>query len=254
MKQKVAIVTGGSMGIGEAIVKQLVQDGFKVAVAARRIEMAENVAAQFLGEAKAYRTDVSKKAEVDQLIEDVVKDFGKLDVMINNAGISKEYSLLDMTEKQYDELWSTNVKGVLFGIQAAATQFIKQMSGGKIINASSIGGYKVQPSHGGYSSTKFAVRSLTQAAAKEFGKYNITTNCYCPGYVMTPMMEDIIENLCEKMSVTREELIASKQGDVALGRPAYPDDIAKVVSFLASDNANYINGQAVVIDGGQVYV
>lgn len=138
-------------------------------------------------------------------------------------------------------------------MQASAKQFIKQGTGGKIISASSIGGYRVQPKHAGYSATKFAVRSLTQAAARELGQYNITTNCYCPGYVMTPMMEDIIENLCKQMGVTKEALIASKSNEVALGRPAYPEDIAKAVSFMASDKSDYMNGQALIIDGGTIY-
>ena len=158
-----------------------------------------------------------------------------------------------MTGEQFDQLWEVNVKGVLYGMQAAAKQFIKQGEGGKIINASSIGGYRVQPKHAGYSATKFAVRSLTQAASRELGQYNITTNCYCPGYAMTPMMEDIIKNLYEQLNVTKEQLIASKSGEVALGRPAYPDDIAKAVSFMASDKSDYMNGQALIIDGGTVY-
>lgn len=253
MEQKVAIVTGGGKGIGEAIVKQLVEDGFKVAIAEVDDESAMKLAQSLNGEAKAYHTNVANHDEVFRLVEDVVNDFGRLDVMINNAGLSREYSLLEMTGEQFDELWEVNVKGVIYGMQAAAKQFIKQGTGGKIISASSIGGYRVQPKHAGYSATKFAVRSLTQAAARELGEYGITANCYCPGYVMTPMMDDIIVNLCKQMNVTKEQLLASKTKEVALCRPAYPEDIAKAVSFMASDKADYMTGQAIIIDGGTVY-
>lgn len=253
MEKKVAIVTGGSKGIGEAIARRLVKDGFSVAIAARGFDAASALAEELGSAAKAYKADVSIKADVDGLVSDVVRDFGRLDVMVNNAGISIETSLMDLSEEDFDKLVGVNIKGVLFGIQAAARQFMAQGSSGKIINASSIGGYKVSPGHSGYSATKFAVRSLTQAAARELGKYNITTNCYCPGYVMTPMMEDIIKNLSAKMNITSEQLVQSKSTDVALGRPAYPDDIAGVVSFLAGPDSDYINGQAIIVDGGNIY-
>lgn len=253
MNKKVAIVTGGGKGIGEAIVKKLVEDGFFVGIAEVDLECAKQLEAQYNGEVKAYYCDVSQSQDVEKLIEEVVDDFGQLDVMVNNAGLSREYGILEMTGEQFEQLWKVNVSGVLFGIQAAAKQFIKQGHGGKIINASSIGGYRVQPAHAGYSATKFAVRSLTQAAARELGMYNITTNCYCPGYVMTPMMEDIITNLSQEMNITKEQLIAKKSQEVALQRPAYPEDIANVVSFMASEQADYMNGQAIIVDGGIIY-
>lgn len=253
MDKKVAIVTGGGKGIGEAIVKQLVEDGFYVGICEVDMASAQALADTLDGHAKAYHADVSKYEEVEKLVEDVVSDFGHLDVMINNAGLSREYSLIDMTGEQFEQLWRVNVEGVLFGMQVAAKQFIKQGHGGKIISASSIGGYRVQPKHAGYSATKFAVRSLTQAAARELGQYNIIANCYCPGYVMTPMMEDIIKNLSEQMHMSKEELIAAKSQEIALQRPAYPEDIAKAVSFMASEKSDYMNGQALIIDGGVVY-
>lgn len=253
MDKKVAIVTGGGKGIGEAIVKQLVEDGFYVGIAEVDMACAQALADALGNHVKAYRADVSKYEEVEKLVEAVVSDFGRLDVMINNAGLSREYSLIDMTGEQFEQLWRINVEGVLFGMQVAAKQFIKQGQGGKIISAASIGGYRVQPKHAGYSATKFAVRSLTQAAARELGQYNITANCYCPGYTMTPMMVDIVKNLSEQLNVSEEELIAAKSQEIALKRPAYPEDIAKAVSFMASEKSDYMNGQALIIDGGIVY-
>ncbi|WP_267201287.1 glucose 1-dehydrogenase [Limosilactobacillus kribbianus] len=252
--KKVAIVTGGAKGIGASIVHQLVADGFQVAIGDYNLANAQQFAAQFANnQVKAFQADVSQKEDVDSLVSQTVNEFGQLDVMINNAGISKEYPLLKMTEEEFDQLIAVNIKGVLFGIQAAATQYIKQGTPGKIINASSVGGYKVSPNHGGYSATKFAVRSLTQAAAREFGKYGITTNCYCPGYTMTPMMKQIVKNYSQQLHISPDELAKQKSAEVALRRPAQPEDIANVVSFLTSDKANYVNGQAIVVDGGLIY-
>lgn len=254
MDNKVAIVTGGSRGIGAAIVKQLIEDGFKIAIGERDNNFAQEFIASFPEkQIISFKTDVSNRDDVFNLVKQTVEHFGHLDVMINNAGISKEYPLLEMTSEEYDQLINVNQKGVLYGIQAAGKQFLKQKSSGKIINASSIGGYRVQPNHGGYASTKFAVRALTQAAARELGPYGITTNCYCPGYTMTPMMEKIVANLCKQLNVTKEQLFKSKGAEVALGRPAQPEDIANVVSFLASPKSDYINGQALIVDGGVVY-
>lgn len=254
MAKQVAIVTGGGNGIGEAIVHQLVNDGFQVAVADMDIKNAERVANDCGNSAKAYRVNVSDRNEMGQLVDTVVQDFGQLNVMVNNAGISREYSILDMTGDQYDQLFNINVKGVLFGIQAAAKQYLKQGTPGKIINASSMGGYKVAPLHSGYSSTKFAVRSLTQGAACELGPKGITTNCYCPGVTMTPMMQSIIKNYKQKLGEDGfEKVKEEKLKDVSLRRPAQPEDIANVVSFLASHKADYINGQAILVDGGSVF-
>ncbi len=237
MKQaEVAIVTGGGNGIGEAIVHQLVDDGFKVGVADMDIENAERVAKDCGPQAKAYKVNVADRAAVGTLVDSVVNDFGQLNVMVNNAGISREYPILEMTDEQYSQLFNINVKGVLWGIQAAAKQFIKQGTPGKIISASSMGGYRVAPLHAGYSSTKFAVRSLTQGAARELGPKGITAN----------YKQKFGEEGFEKIQ-------AEKLKDVSLRRPAEPEDIANVVSFLASHKADYINGQAIIVDGGSVY-
>ena len=152
-----------------------------VAIAEIDLDCAKKLADELGEQVKAYQVDVADFEGMTKFVDQVVTDFGRLDVMINNAGLSKEYDLIDMTGDQMDQLYNVNIKGVLYGIQLAAKQYIKQGTSGKIINASSIGGYRVQPKHAGYSATKFAVRSLTQAAARELGQYGITTNCYCPG-------------------------------------------------------------------------
>lgn len=252
MNNKVAIVTGAGKGIGLAIAKQLMEDGFKVALADVDFPTVKKAAASISG-ARAYQVDVAAKEQIFKLIAQVVDDFGHLDVMVNNAGITKELGIEEMDEKSFDQMWAINVKGVLFGIQAAAAQFKKQKSKGKIISAASIGAYQVAEKHSGYSATKFAVRSLTQGAAKELGKDNITVNAYCPGYVATPMMESILQHYAEQNGTTIEEEIARGSQRIALKRPEYPEDVANLVSFLASDKADYITGQAYVTDGGVIF-
>ena len=249
---KVAIITGAGKGIGKSIASQLVTEGFQVAIADMDYDSAVATADE-LSNARAYRVNVADHDAVFQLVDQVVQDFGQLDVMINNAGITKEIMLEDMAEDDFQALFDVNVKGVLFGIQAAAAQFKRQGSHGKIINAASIGAYSVAEKHSGYSATKFAVRSLTQGAAKELGGDQITVNAYCPGYVETPMMDAILQNYAEQNGTTVEEEIARGSQRIALRRPEKPEDVAQVVSFLASEKADYITGQAIVADGGVIY-
>ena len=252
MNEKVAIVTGTTMGIGLSIAKQLSEDGFKVAVTGLTQESANEIA-QTIPNSKGYELHVENKQQVFDVVHQVVTDLGRLDVIVNNAGITKEVTVADMSEAEFNQLWNVNVKGVLFGMQAAAEQFKQQQSKGKIINAASIGAYSVAEKHAGYSATKFAVRSLTQGAAKEFGADNITVNAYCPGYVMTPMMENILNQYAKQNGTTVEEEIARGSQRIALQRPATPQDISNLVSFLASDKADYITGQAYIVDGGVIY-
>lgn len=204
---------------------------------------------------KAFQADVSQKEDVDSLVKQTVNEFEQLDVMINNAGSSKEYPLLKMTEEESDQLIAINIKGVLFSIQAAVTQCLKQGTPGKIINASSVGGYKFSLNHGGYSAPNFAVRSLTQAAAREFGKYGITTNCYCPGYTDAndeanrEELQPAASHLASRVREAKER----RGGSAAACPTAQPENVANVLSFLASDKANYVNVQTIVVNGGLIH-
>ena len=158
-----------------------------------------------------------------------------------------------MCIRDRDKAYAVNAGGVLWGIQAAAEQFIKQGRGGKIINAASQAGVVGNIGIGLYGSTKFAVRGLTQTAARELAQYNVTVNAYAPGSTLTPMIQASAEEISEQTGQSPEEVLDMFAQGVTLGRLAQVEDIAKVISFLASDDSNYITGQTIIVDGGTVF-
>jgi len=172
---------------------------------------------------------------------------------VNNAGIAQVKPLKDVTPEDMDLIYKINVNGVLWGIQAAAEKFQQRGHKGKIINASSIAGHNGFAMLGVYSSTKFAVRALTQAAAQELASFGITVNSYCPGVVGTDMWVEIDERFAELTDAKKGETYEKYVNGIALGRAETPDDVANFVSFLASSDSDYMTGQSVLIDGGIVY-
>lgn len=254
MTKKVAIITGSGKGIGAAIAKQLAQENYFVAVADIDQESATKVSAAINSEhpnqSQFYEIDVSKRDQVFNLVEKVVSDFGQLDVFVNNAGIPYIDSIVDSDPKQVEHLFDVNLKGTFWGIQSAARQFQKQGNGGKIINAASLASVEGSALQGSYSASKFAIRGLGQSAAKELAKDNITVNAYDPGIVITQLRDYIDQRTAEIKNTTPEKQRASVIDEIALKRPATPEDVADVVSFFASDQANYITGQSILIDGG----
>lgn len=251
---RIAIVTGAGQGIGEGIARQLSQDGLTVAVADMNEQNANKVAEDIGNNAKGYYVDVSKKQSVFDLIDQVVADFGQLDVLVNNAGIAKIGTILDVKEEDFDQIMGVNIKGVLFGMQAAATQFKKQETGGKIISASSIAGHQGFELLGPYSATKFAVRGLTQVAAQELAKDKITVNSYAPGIVLTKMWDQIDAEMAKIYNVPIGETLQKNIDSIALGRGETPADVANLVSFLADPKSDYITGQTIIVDGGIQFV
>ena len=183
----------------------------------------------------------------------VVKDFEHLDVMVNNAGIAKIGPLIDAEEKDISQILDINVKGDIYGIQAAAKQFQKQKTGGKIINACSIAGHQGFEMLGIYSATKFAVRGLTQTAAQELAKDKITVNAYCPGIVLTPMWDQIDAEMAKIYNLPLGASLQKNIDSIALGRGETPADVANLVSFLADPKSDYITGQSIIVDGGIDY-
>jgi len=173
--------------------------------------------------------------------------------MVNNAGIALVGPIADVTAEDLHRLWAINVDGVLWGIQAAVAAFKQLGHGGKIINASSIAGHDGFAMLGPYSASKFAVRALTQAAAKEHAADGITVNAYCPGVVGTDMWVEIDRRFAELTGVPEGETYDKYVGGIALGRAETPDDVAGFVSYLAGPDADYMTGQAGLIDGGLVY-
>lgn len=254
-KNKVALVTGSGAGIGRAIALRLARDGFDVVVNDLNEQSIKNVASDIerLGQKSlAVAADISKKEQVFSMVDRVVEHFGRLDVMVSNAGIVQVKPLLDITEEDMEKIFRINVFGTMFCMQAAAKVMIKQ-NGGKIINASSTSGKRGVEFLGHYCATKFSVIGLTQTAAKELARHGITVNAYCPGIVGTGMWEEIDRKMSEYMNVPLGETLKNKISGIPLGRIEEPEDVANYVSFLASEDSNYITGQAAVIDGGMVF-
>jgi meso-butanediol dehydrogenase / (S,S)-butanediol dehydrogenase / diacetyl reductase len=252
---KIAVITGSAQGIGKAIATRLGNDGFNIVISDLQEDKASKTAQELKGngiEATSIPANVSKREEMFQLVEKATKAYGSVDVFINNAGADQVGPLEEVTEEDLNKIFAINVNGTVYGIQAAAEQMKKQ-GGGKIINACSIAGHKGFSLLGAYSATKFAIRGLTQVAAQELAPDKITVNSYCPGVVGTSMWERIDDKMVDYMGLEKGQAFEKFTGDIALGRSEEPEDVAKFVSYLASDDADYMTGQSVLIDGGIVY-
>jgi len=242
---KVAIVTGGNSGIGLAIVLGLAGQGASVVIdyvanpdATEALE--RQVAA--LGEkAIGVQADVSKIADLEKLMDAAVKAFGRVDVMVNNAGVETRTSVLDTTEEQYDRVLRINLKSAFFGTQLAARQMVKQGSGGRIINISSVHEDWPMPGNIPYCLTKGGMRMLTRTAGVELAPHKILVVGVAPGAVATPI------NL---VTMKDPALMQRLDAAIPIGRMAKPEEIANVVAFLAGDQASYLTATTVVVDGG----
>lgn len=247
---KVAIVTGGASGIGRAIALALAESGANVVIADRALDGAEEMAREIEsagGKAIATKTDVTDSKEVEQMVQRTIEKFGKIDILINNAGIIARSSVMDMTEEELDRTFEVNLKGVVLCSQAAARHMIEQKSG-KIVNMGSSLSSRASVcnlSGGGadYCASKAAVQAFTRTLAMELGPYGINVNAVAPGTTNTPMHEGLWEMATIYF-----------QNSVPLGRLAEPEDIADVVVFLVTDAARYITGQTIHVNGGQIMV
>ncbi|HFT7322624.1 TPA: acetoin reductase [Proteus mirabilis] len=253
---KVILVTGAAQGIGRGIALRLAKEGADIALVDLKADKLSDVAKEIeaLGrKVTTFAADISNRDEVFAAVEHAEKTLGGFDAMINNAGIAQVKPLADVTPEDMDRIFKINVNGVMWGIQAASEKFKALGHKGKIINASSIAGHDGFAMLGVYSATKFAVRALTQAAAKEYASAGITVNAYCPGIVGTDMWVEIDERFAEITGAPKGETYKKYVDGIALGRAQTPDDVAALVSFLASDDSDYITGQAILTDGGIVY-
>jgi 3-oxoacyl-[acyl-carrier protein] reductase len=239
---KVAIVTGASKGIGKGCAIRLAKDGYFVVINYSR---SDESALKTLEEIKAdggdgiiYKADCSKLDEVSKMMKEVAKTYGQIDVLVNNAGIVRDELLLMMTKENLDACYDLNVKGYFYCAQQAALKMFRKKKG-VIINMSSVSGKFALPGQSVYSSTKGAVNSMTQTLAKELAPYGIRVNAVAPGFIQTEMLDHIPED-------KKEEYLKN----IPLHRLGIVEDIASLVSFLASDQASYITGQVITIDGG----
>ncbi len=245
LKNKVAIVTGGNSGIGKAIVLELARQGANVVVDyVSHPEAADEVERQVaaLGERSiGVDADVSKVADLERLIGAAVKAFGRLDIMVNNAGIETRTSVLDTTEEQYEKVLDINLKSAFFGTQIAAKQMIKQGGGGRIINITSVHEDWPMPGNTAYCLSKGGMRMLTRTAGVELAPHNILVVGVGPGAVASPINLATMANPAE---------MAKLNAAIPLGRMAQPAEIASVVALLAGGGANYITATTVFADGG----
>ena len=253
---KVALVTGGGQGIGQAIAERLHADGFKVAIADLNRATAGAVAESLGGKeggALALHVDVSDRDSVFAAVEQAVTELGGFDVIVNNAGIAPTSPIDDITPESIAKIFSINFNGVVWGIQAATQAFKELGHGGKIISAASQAGHVGNPGIALYSATKFAIRGLSQTAAKDLAQFGITVNTFAPGIVKTPLMEELAKKVAADAGQSEEWGWDQFTNGIALARLSEASEVAGVVSFLAGPDSGYITGQSILVDGGMVF-
>lgn len=242
---KVAIVTGGTRGIGLAIVKRFIEEGAAVVLFGSREETACKALAAVKKEYPEAKVNsmwptLTDEASVTKAFDDVVKLFGRLDILVNNAGISQRTALLDYTQEEFEKIMDLNVKAA-FVCSKVATAIMKEQGGGVILSTSSVVSLYGQQSGVGYPTSKFAINGLTKSLARELGKYHIRVNAVAPGVVETDMVK-----------VLPKEIIQPIINQIPMGRMAQPEDIANAFVYLASDMASYVSGEILSVDGAVV--
>ena len=239
---KIALVTGASRGIGRAIAIELAAAGADVLVNYAGNETAAQQVVQAIENlgrtALLYKANVSVSAEVEKMVEFALKHFGKIDIVVNNAGITRDNLLMRMKDEEFDDVVNTNLKGVFNCIKAVTRPMMKQRSG-RIINISSVVGVIGNAGQANYVAAKAGVIGITKSVARELASRNITVNCVAPGFIETDMTD--------KLSSDMKDALLKQ---IPLGVLGQPEQIAKVVRFLASDDASYMTGQTIHVDGG----
>jgi 3-oxoacyl-[acyl-carrier protein] reductase len=241
LEDRVAIVTGAGQGIGHGIALKLAREGARVVASDANVETALQTASEIesLGHtALSMRTDVADPSEVSQMVEETVAQFGKIDILINNAGIARSGTLLKLTEQAWDEVLDVNLKGVFRTTQAVARYMIAAKYG-KIVNVSSIYGRTGTVGDSNYAASKAGIVGFTKSTARELARYNINVNAILPGMIDTPLLRGIPERYLDPMIE-----------EIPLGRVGAPEDIANVAAFLASDKASYVTGATIEVTGG----
>ncbi|MCM3742801.1 3-oxoacyl-[acyl-carrier-protein] reductase [Sporosarcina luteola] len=241
---KSAIVTGASRGIGREIAILLGKEGARVAVnysgSKEKAEEVVELIKQSGGDAFAIQANVSDSEQVKEMIDETLKTFGSIDMLVNNAGITRDNLLMRMKEDEWDDVININLKGVFLCTKAVTRQMMKQRAG-KIVNLASIVGVIGNPGQANYVAAKAGVIGLTKTTARELATRNITVNAVAPGFITTDMTEAL-----------PEEVKAQMLGSIPLGKLGSAEDVAGAVAFLLSDDANYITGQTIHVDGGMV--
>jgi 3-oxoacyl-[acyl-carrier protein] reductase len=245
LTDKVAIVTGASRGIGEAIAKQLSSCGAKIILIARNSDQLVAVKETIIsngGIAESMAGDVSNLNSISEIVTNTIDKWGRIDILVNNAGIAHDNIIMRMKEDDWDSVMNINLKGCFNGIKSVARPMIKNKAG-RIINITSVIGQIGNAGQSNYAASKAGIMGLTKSMAKELGSRNITVNAVAPGYITTDMTNELNDEVKEQM-----------KSSIPLGRLGTPDDVANLVCFLASDEAGYITGQTFNVDGGMVMI
>ena len=244
LENKVALVTGAARGIGQAIALQLAADGADLALGDVQVEWLADTAAKVKAmgrRAETYAMNVADGAAVGEAVSKVHADFGHIDVLVNNAGITRDTLLTRMSEEDWDAVLDINLKGAFLVTKAVAKIMMKQRTG-SIVNIASVVGVMGNPGQVNYSASKGGLIALTRTLAKELGSRNVRLNAVAPGFIRTAMTDKLSEAAKEAML-----------RNVPLARPGEPEDVAKAVAFLAGDNAAYITGQTLPVCGGMIW-
>lgn len=247
LEHKVALITGAGSGIGQGIAKVLAREGADLVLTDIAVENVKQVASELGGVALPH--DVTDWGSSVQVVEQVIADKGRIDVLVNNAGVSKSVPFHELDEAEWDRVNNVNAKGVFLTTRAVVPHMMERRSG-SIISISSMVGKEAIPYFVHYSASKFAVIGLTQGLAKEMAEYDVNVNAVCPGVVRTPLWEPLLDQLSENKGISRDEAWQEFVEGIPLGRPQEPEDIGEVVAFLASERARNMTGQGVNVTGG----
>ena len=254
LKDKIAIVTGAGVGIGAASAMALSEAGATVVVADIDAAAAQGMAKSITdkgGSAVALTADCGNVERIQAMIDETVQGFGRLDIILNNAGVTRRAGIMDITEADWDRIHRVNAKGVFFCLQSAAAAMINQKGGGRIINIASIAGRGYAgTSNAAYAASKGAVISLTRTAAQQLARHDINVNAVCPGVTNTALSQANLTVRAQQEGISVEEMTKRRAAMIPIGRPNAPEDIAAMVVFLASPASRNITGQSYNVDGG----
>ena len=247
LKNKVAIVTGSTRGIGEAVARSFYEEGAKVVVSGRDEAAGQTIVKDLLAKGDSYsggavfvKADVSKEEDIKALRDKALAEFGSIDILVNNAGVNAPFNMSEMPLAAWDKVMDINLKGYVYGLQIIGAELLKQKSG-SVVNIASIAARYAFPGGGPYGPSKAAIVMLTKQCAMEWAKSGVRVNAISPGLILTPLSENIYKD--EEIKKTREAIIP-------LGRIGLPGDIANLAVFLASEDASYITAQDILVDGG----
>lgn len=250
LKGKVALITGGGTGIGEAIARRFVAEGARICITGRRAEKLQGVA-----ESLPQKTvvtcpgSVTEPGDVERMVAKTMTIAGKIDILVNSAGVSDQKSIVDTDPAEWRKIIETNLVGPFLLMKAVISHLVKN-GGGSVINIASTGGFRCIPNASAYCTSKAGLIMLTQQTALDYGPKKIRCNVVCPGLVKTPMIEGPFSQVAKMIGLDVQTIYDEGSKSVPLGRLAEPDDIAGICSFLASDDASYMTGMVIPVDGG----